>query len=556
MRYIDDKRREFIFPERIVLLEGDTAGSEFLLKEKELQISVSETDLFVIKGKASVILDYGCEHCGGVRILTERAYSAEGQNLHPKVRIRFGESVSETCADIGFKGATNDHAVRDMEVIIGQYSDMEFGNTGFRFVRLDFCDGDAIIRIKSIVAVSVYRDLPYIGSFKCDDELLNNIYSVARKTCHLSMQDMLWDGIKRDRLVWIGDMHPEMMTIRCVFGYDKCIEEGLLYAVRHFELPKYINEIPSYSMWFVIILYDWYMQNKNTEFVRGQLDYIERLYAQFAECVNQNGELILDDYFFDWFTRGFEGCGFDGATESKTGVQALLYISLNRAIELYNIFGKDSGKLVALKERLSRFKLPMAKTKQAMAFSVLSGRVKPDSEALQCLLRGNSRGLSTFMSYYVLKVLAENGYEGKALEILKEYYGAMLDKGATTFWEDFNVDWVQGSGRIDRFPEKGEKDIHGDFGNFCYKGFRHSLCHGWASGPVTFLTEFVMGVKVVEAGCRKLIIRPNLGNLNYVIGDYPTPYGVVHIEHRKINGKTQTTFTAPDEVEVEAVNDK
>ena len=21
------------------------------------------------------------------------------------------------------------------------------------------------------------------------------------------------------------------------------------------------------------------------------------------------------------------------------------------------------------------------------------------------------------------------------------------------------------------------KDIHGDYGEFCYKGFRHSLCH-------------------------------------------------------------------------------
>ena len=32
------------------------------------------------------------------------------------------------------------------------------------------------------------------------------------------MQDYLWDGIKRDRLVWIGDMHPETRTILAVFG--------------------------------------------------------------------------------------------------------------------------------------------------------------------------------------------------------------------------------------------------------------------------------------------------------------------------------------------------
>jgi alpha-L-rhamnosidase len=42
---------------------------------------------------------------------------------------------------------------------------------------------------------------------------------VGADTVHLCMQDYLWDGIKRDRLVWIGDMHPEVSTINAVFGF-------------------------------------------------------------------------------------------------------------------------------------------------------------------------------------------------------------------------------------------------------------------------------------------------------------------------------------------------
>ena len=97
---------------------------------------------------------------------------------------------------------------------------------------------------------------------------------------------------------------------------------------------------------------------------------------------------------------------------------------------------------------------------------------------------------STFMSYFLFKTIAETESPNKAIEMLKEYYGAMLDKGATTFWEDFDVDWVENSCRIDEFPKDGQKDIHGDFGKHCYIGFRHSLCHAWSCGIIKFIKEY------------------------------------------------------------------
>ena len=95
------------------------------------------------------------------------------------------------------------------------------------------------------------------------------------------------------------------------------------------------------------------------------------------------------------------------------------------------------------------------------------------------LEKDGAAGFSTFMAYYILKADALAGGMNM-ISIIKEYFGAMLSRGATTFWEDFNMDWLVGSGRIDELPKEGEKDIHGDYGAFCYEGFRHSLCHGWA----------------------------------------------------------------------------
>lgn len=102
-------------------------GAEKLLQEKSLQIGLSEPCVTAIKSGGALILDFGEELSGGVRILTHCA------NENGRVRLRFGESVSETCATIGEKNATNDHSLRDFYVELKSYSDMIFGRTVFVF---------------------------------------------------------------------------------------------------------------------------------------------------------------------------------------------------------------------------------------------------------------------------------------------------------------------------------------------------------------------------------------------------------------------------------------
>ena len=134
------------------------------------------------------------------------------------------------------------------------------------------------------------------------------------------------------------------------------------------------------------------------------------------------------------------------------------------------------------------------------------------------------RGVSTFYGYYMLQAKKTI----PALELIRRYWGAMLDHGATSFWEDFDLDWVRNAGRIDEFPVPGKKDLHADFGNYCYKGLRHSLSHGWSCGPAPFLSERVLGVRFPEPG--KVIVRPDLGDLERVRGTVPAPGGVVTVE--------------------------
>jgi len=142
-----------------------------------------------------------------------------------------------------------------------------------------------------------------------------------------------------------------------------------------------------------------------------------------------------------------------------------------------------------------------------------------------------------------------------SLEIIRKYWGAMLELGATTFWEDFDIGWTDNAGRIDEIVPEGKTDAHGDRGKFCYMQFRHSLCHGWASGPTAFLSEYILGINIVEPGCRKIRITQNIGDLQWVKGTYPTPMGKVYVEHRRVNGEIVTTYSAPDTIEIEVVKE-
>ena len=67
---IDDRVREYLFPVRIPAAEG-VCDPEDLLGECELQIATMESRTVRIAGGGFVILDFGRELYGGIRILTK-----------------------------------------------------------------------------------------------------------------------------------------------------------------------------------------------------------------------------------------------------------------------------------------------------------------------------------------------------------------------------------------------------------------------------------------------------------------------------------------------------
>ena len=557
--------RTYITPKQVFWTSSATSvrDAQLLLKPNTGQSDIFASGMcqLVNKGsdKASVILDFGKEIHGGLKIVISTVSPART----PVFRVRFGESVSETCSelntttslvetgsnevmDLKNNTATNDHAMRDMELTCPYYGSIEIGSTGYRFVRLDLLTDDMLVNLKEVTAILRYRDIPYEGSFNCSDQRLNDIWMTGAYTVHLNMQEYIWDGIKRDRLIWLGDMHPETSTISYVFGEDESVYSSLDLAVKQYPLPNYFNGMSAYSMWYLIMQYDWYMHFGNIDFLRKHGDYIKGLVDLIDTKVDAEGNDELGGgRILDWPSSPNE-------KGVHSGYRALIVWAMNDAAKLCRILGDEpqAKKAEAIVARLNKKIMPSNNLKQAEGLMAIAG-LKSAEDAAKAILEGGPKGFSTFYGYYMLQALAMDGKYAEALDIISKFWGGMLDLGATTFWEDFNLDWVDNVGRIDEFVPAGKKDIHGDFGAYCYPGFRHSFCHGWASGPTAWMSQHVLGIEPLEPGCRKVSVKPHLGNLEWAEGTYPTPMGNIYVKHvRQADGSVKSTIKAPKGVKV------
>ncbi len=545
---IDDERsRRTLFPSRIVLTRGKVSGQMHLAEYKPVQVAIyGYHDQCLLDNRecgenacgqnACILVDFGRELHGSLCL---SLWNVSGQ---VKFRIRLGESVSEALSDIGVKGATNDHACRDLEMASGAWSSNETNESGFRFAYVELVTPGAFAEIRSVTATLIFRDIEYMGRFESSDTLLNKIYDTAAYTVHLNMQRYLWDGIKRDRLVWAGDMYTEVSSILAVFGENAVVPKSLDFIRDVTPAGESMNSISSYNLWWIMCQYRWFMGTADYGYLVSQKEYIKETLTRYLGYIDEGGsEILPEGRFMDWQTNG------DGWAK-HCGLQGLLRRALYEGGRIMALLGESefAGDCFMAWEKMASHKPDPGKWKQPAALLVSGGLLEAEKAYNDCISVGGARGLSTFLGYFTLSAAAKAGKYAEALDLMRDYWGGMLKMGATTFWEDFDVDWMDNAAPIDDVVPEGKRDIHGDFGAYCYTGLRHSLCHGWASGPVPYLAENVLGIVPLEPGYTKFRFEPHTDGLEWVKGAVPTPYGVIGVEIEK----DKKRITVPHGVEV------
>ncbi|MBQ7206850.1 MAG: alpha-L-rhamnosidase [Lentisphaeria bacterium] len=498
---IPDKRRRWYIPCRRILRAEGVENAERLVGNTAYQPVIHYVPPRVtIRPGGSLLLDFGRAFHGGVKL---DPFEKPG-----RVRIKFGESVSEALGP-----SNQDCSRKDALLDLPVCGSLEYGNTVFRFVEI-INEGETVIQCLNIMGVALERDLEVTGSFESSDPRLDEIWKTAVRTVHLCMQDYIYDGAKRDRIVWMGDLHPEIRGILCAFSDHGIIRDSLEFLMAQAGPEEPMNGFSTYSCWFVIALWDYCRAAGDREFLLKHAGYAEKMLRVFSRFIDDRGaEAVPGRRFLDWPNE-------DSPAAKHAGIHALLFWMMRSGAELLAAAGCDPAPCLEAMAKLRCHAPDPAGRKAPAALLTLTGLADHTS----VLETDPFHGVSTFYGYYML--LAKKTVP--ALELIRRYWGRMLDFGATSFWEDFDLDWTRNAGRIDELPVPGKKDLHADFGAYCYKGLRHSLSHGWSCGPAPFLSERVLGVSFPEPG--KVIVRPDLGDLTWVRGSVPAPGGVVTVE--------------------------
>lgn len=406
----------------------------------------------------------------------------------------------------------------------------------FRYMKLLFPELPGRLELDRVSVGQSTYPVEYAGHFECSDRLLNRIWDVGRYTMQMSMLDHFVDCPWRERTIYGGDVYPENLIAHYAFGDPRLNRKTLrqMFAIQYAEgaLPPYgpyrgcDSFYPSWSGFFGLAFVDHYALTGDTQFLRELWDALRRLLDWTLGELDRNSRPLIGD--------PAEGGLFDHWMASeKTRYSAWsnfpFVVLLERAAALAQELGENGQAkryadghrrmASALREQLTPgtglFEpLPKRDGRRPSQYDnglLLWSGILTQQEANRVAEWLTSDGVepitSPFHGLFVTEGLLRYGHDRQALAFMREYWGEMLDRGATTFWEHFTLDSPPGL-----VPGRGV-----------------SLCHGWSAGPTYSLPARVLGVTPGAPGFSRVNIRPQLADLDHARGSVPTPMGTVDV---------------------------
>lgn len=476
------------------------------------------------------------------------------QNAQGPIHIYYGESEAE---------AIDKEQCETLDVLDLYMREKAYtlkNSKAFRFVLVE---GD--VEDVSMLYEYLPFDTSRSGRFECNDALINKIWKVSAYTMDLTTREFMMDGIKRDRWTWAGDaIQSYLMNYYLRFNCD-AVRRTIRQLRGKDPVTSHINTILDYTFYWFNSIADYYQFTGDAAFIfeiyprmKTQMDYTLSRLSNEGLAIGQ-----ADDWIFvDWVDFPMH----------KRGILCFEQLLLAKSLDTMQMCAtlvddkkKSYGKMAAeVRKKMDRIfwdddshaylhalepELNRQITKFPNMFAILYGYASQERSydiLKHVLLNPKIPAINTpYMRFYELAALCQLGQQEKVLQDIKSYWGGMLLEGATSFWEKYNPNENdnRSSDQIPHSPRAPHLEMYG-------RPYGKSLCHAWGASPVYLLGRYFLGIQPLQPGycCSESKAkepaweaRPNLGGLEWMRGDVPTPYGKIHLE---IDAYT-LTITAP-----------
>ncbi len=482
-----------------------------------------------------ILLDFGREVDGRLAIRSDSDQPSD-------VTIQYGESEPEALHN-PYLGIDPLH--------IAAHATAYGPKSAFRYALVRFTGGKDI-RYKSIQLAGINYPVTYRGFFESSDPKLNRMWTIGAYTAHLCMQDDIWDAPKRDRGRWMGDLDVSGRTIEDAFNDHFLMEDTLNRLMGNSPIKKNVNGIAGYSAFWITGEAEYYRHTGSKQQLAAFHDRLIQL-MQYMETELDSRNLYANRAhswpFVDWSPE------LNGDTpEARRATQMEFYAAFEQGVYLLNQMGDTSNaqifqqRAMQMKAAAQRYLLDTSTGSfgprwQTNAMAVLSGVADPSqydaiwksSLASVGHIQYNALIVTPYYNYYVISAMAEMGHRQAALNWIRQYWGGMVDEGATSFWEGYDPAWYKGN-------------FHASLQADNMSGYRVSLAHGWSTGVMPWLMEQVLGIHATGPGFSTVDIRPDLVDLLWAKGGEPTPRGMLNVNIR-MNAGTETILDLPPDTQ-------
>lgn len=456
----------------------------------------------VLKKGDSIIVDFGGHRTGYFSFdLVAVGRSADAP---ARLKLIFGEVVTDVSEPFHpYKGTLSEAWLPEEIITVDDLpqSVRMPRRYAFRFVKIEviatsisFSISFRNVRAHAVTSArSALRPLP--ANIPQD---LRKIDLIAAATLRDCMQTTFEDGPRRDRRLWTGDLRLQALTSyiampnvdlvrRCLFllaAYPRA--DGMLAGcVFERPVPARGEDLPyDYAVLYTIAVADFVDATKDkatgNELWPTALKQIEVL----RKYVGDDGVFALKPglwIFVDW----------QPTLDRQASMHAIYLYGVKRLLELAAHLNRtdevrEYAALVPLLERaalgsffdasqdvfVSGRKKQISLASQAWMTIAGVGSRELQAKALRTALNNDKtvRPLTPYLNHYVCEALFLSGCRDEALQMIRAYWGGMVEAGADTFWEAYA-------------PEKPRAQPYGDF-------HINSFCHAWSCTPSYLLRRY------------------------------------------------------------------